>query len=161
MLKKLSKVYKRKGAKGLLPHKLPDDVFNYMLSNVDKFLDGELEEENKGFSCIFFCVLMILNHQNGDTGEFQLPPEELFEAMQNYCIALTMEEVNKKTDMKTTPPTVFNILDSKRQVEISSDAVEDDEPDDIATSIVNQFGPRYVNAVMKKEARLKSTKSES
>ncbi len=152
MIEELSKAYEEEGANGLLPHELPEDVFNYMIGNVDKFLNNEIEEESTEFSCIFFCVLMILEHQSGNKDQLEITPEDLMSAMRSYCVALGMEEANKKTGLEVTQPTLFDILDGKRKIgvgfkEDDEDEDEDDE-DNLVTSVAIQLGRRHAGALM-------------
>jgi len=44
--------------------------------------------------------------------------EELIRAFQNYIIALSAEEISRKTDIKVEPPTLKNIFRNDRQVKV-------------------------------------------
>jgi uncharacterized protein (DUF2235 family) len=57
-------------------------------------------------------------NQHGSTGSFEIAPEELVKCFQNYIIALSAEEISRKTDIKVEPPTMENIFRDDRQVKV-------------------------------------------
>ncbi len=120
MIQRLAEVYDKNGAEALLPQNLPEDVYDFLQEQADPFIADELGEEDAGFACLLFCVLMILDYQNGGNGgEVEVPVEGLHRHMERYCFTLALESITRITDQKVERATLQNIFDEDRQVEIT------------------------------------------
>ena len=111
----------QKDVKGLLPQNLSDKWLEILSDEAQEFIniqEGVLTEEKTTMSALFISVLTILQHQQGNTGSVEIAPEELIRSFQNYIIALSAEEISRKTDIKVEPPTLKNIFRNDRQVKV-------------------------------------------
>ena len=111
----------RKDVKGLLPQNLSDKWLEILSDEAEEFIsfqEGLPTDEQSTMSALFIAVLTILQHQKGKKGSVEVTPEELIRAFQNYIIALSAEEISRKTDIKVEPPTLKNIFRNDRQVKV-------------------------------------------
>src|SRR3990172_12817809 len=109
----------QKDVKGLLPQNLSDKWLEILSDEAQEFIniqEGVLQEEKASTSALFIAVLTILQHQQGNKERTEVAEEELIRSMQNYIIALSAEEISRKTDIKVEPPTLKNIFRNDRQV---------------------------------------------
>ena len=107
--------------KGLLPQNLSDKWLEILSDEAQEFIniqEGVLQEEKASTSALFIAVLTILQHQQGNKRSVEITPEELIRAFQNYIIALSAEEISRKTEIKVEPPTLKNIFRNDRQVKV-------------------------------------------
>jgi hypothetical protein len=75
-------------------------------------------DEKSTMSALLISVLTILEYQKGNIGTVEVAPEELIRCFQNYIVALSAEEISRKTDIKVEPPTLENIFRDDRQVKV-------------------------------------------
>ena len=111
----------QKDVKGLLPQNLSDKWLEILSDEAQEFIniqEGVLPEEKASTSALFIAVITILQHQQGNKKRIKVTPEELVRAFQNYIIALSAEEISRKTDIKVEPPTLKNIFRNDRQVKV-------------------------------------------
>jgi hypothetical protein len=120
-IKQFVKEVVQKDVKGLLPQNLSDKWIDVLSEEAEDFIniqEGILPDEKTTMSALVISVLTILQHQQGNTGTFEITPEELIKCFQNYIIALSAEEISRKTDIKVKPPTMENIFRDDRQVKV-------------------------------------------
>jgi hypothetical protein len=111
----------QKDVKCLLPQNLSDKWLEILSDEAKEFINiqnGLPANENIIMSALLISVLTILEHQKGKKGTVEVVPEELIRAMQNYIVALSAEEISRKTDIKVEPPTLENIFRDDRQVKV-------------------------------------------
>jgi hypothetical protein len=120
-IKQFVKEVVQKDVKGLLPQNLSDKWLDVLSEEAEDFIniqEGILQDEKTTMSALVISVLTILEHQHGSTGSFEIAPEELTKCFQNYIIALSAEEISRKTYIKVEPPTLENIFSNDRQVKV-------------------------------------------
>jgi hypothetical protein len=120
-IKQFVKEVVQKDVKGLLPQNLSDKWIDVLSEEAEDFIniqEGIQPDEKTTMSALVISVLTILEHQHGNTGTFEITPEELSKCFQNYIIALSAEEISRKTDIKVEPPTLENIFSNDRQVKV-------------------------------------------
>ena len=113
----------QKDIKGLLPQNLSDEWLDVLSGEAHEYIskmnnESLPSEEEASTSALFIAVVAILNHQHGNKGSFEIAPEELMRCIQNYIVALSTEEISRKTDVKVEPPTLKNIFRDDRRVKV-------------------------------------------
>jgi hypothetical protein len=84
----------------------------------DEFLDTnfDLDEckdpRDVGAPVLMACVYEILRYQDGDKAEYT--SKEMAEKMVIYALAITMESVNRESNIGLKPPSLDNILSMDR-----------------------------------------------
>ena len=111
----------QKDVKGLLPQNLSDEWLEILSEEAEEFInfqEGLPTDEKSTMSALVITVLTILQHQQGNKKRIKVTSEELVRAFQNYIIALSAEEISRKTDIKVEPPTLKNIFRNDRKVKV-------------------------------------------
>ncbi|HLC17027.1 MAG TPA: hypothetical protein VJL89_12465 [Thermodesulfovibrionia bacterium] len=111
----------QKDVKGLLPQNLSDEWLEILSEEAEEFInfqEGLPTDEKSTMSALVITVLTILQHQQGNKKRIKVTSEELVRAFQNYIIALSAEEISRKTEIKVEPPTLENIFSNDRQVKV-------------------------------------------
>lgn len=115
----------KEGLNGLLPQNMPDFILYRMLEEIDSI---ETNSNNTPASTLLLSVLSIHNnkiitHNGGNNISITFePPEELMEKFDNYKLSLTMEYMRRMKKISipiNSLPTLDNILNSDREVEVS------------------------------------------
>ena len=106
------------GPTAVLPQNLSDKWLRKLQKIADNFLDGNfsLEEckdpQDIGDPILTACVYEILKFTHGDN--FNITPKEMAEKMTIYAISLTMETVNRDSDIGMKPPDLDDIFSIDR-----------------------------------------------
>ncbi len=124
-IEKYFKYTKKEGLRGLLPQNMPDNILHRILEEIDAI---DTNRDDIFASTLLLAVLSIHKGKiiTEDVGDdmsitFELP-EELMEKFENYKLAVSMEymrRIQKISISSNTLPTLDNILDSSRKVELS------------------------------------------
>ncbi len=122
MIEEISNLIRQKGPMGILPNELPEKEFEYLHKLSSEFIDDEDKGPDK-FSALALCVITILSHQQNYPEKIAIKPDDLMEHMHLYSVAILFENMGRKTDAKIEPPTIDNIFDENRMVEISSESL--------------------------------------
>ncbi len=132
MVHKLSKLRDKKGAKALLPHKLPQKEFNSLLKVAMEIInnDGCPENDERGDGSITFCVISILSHQQKTT-ELDVSLDDMAKYVHMYSFELSFEDLRRQ-GLKIRKPTLSNIFDEKRFDKIRNSAFSEDYLKDVA-----------------------------
>lgn len=106
------------GPTAILPHQLNDKWLRKLQKIADDFLDGNfsLEEckdpQDIGDPILTACVYELLKFKHGDN--FDITPREMAEKMTIYAVSITMETVNRESNIGLKPPDLDDILSIER-----------------------------------------------
>lgn len=121
ILRKFRDEVLQSGPESTLPKNLSDYWLGALQQHLDDYLEGvgerdeEDDEAGSSMSLPLAAIIHILFAKNGgEAVSYGL--EEMFENFQNYRIELALEEINRKTDMKSAPATLQTIF-TNRDVE--------------------------------------------
>lgn len=115
----LQKEILSKPGEAALPCNLSDYWIDEIASALEAIFEGDSITESSQLAAPLALVSHILGAKN-EWKEMQLTWEELFEHFKNYRIELALEEIKRRTDMKSTPATLETIF-SNRSIEILID----------------------------------------
>ncbi|MFC1813684.1 hypothetical protein ACFL03_13450 [Thermodesulfobacteriota bacterium] len=131
MLSKFNNEVLSKGPDAVLPQNLSREWLNTLHNIAEDFLDinfsldecGDLQEIADPI--LATCVYEIVRHQYGDTSS--VSTEEILEKMAIYAISISMEAVNRESDIGLDLPNLDNILSIDRVIafkEINPDFIK-------------------------------------
>ena len=106
------------GPSAVLPQNLNGEWIKILQQMADDFLDTNfnLEEckdpRDVGDPVLMACVYEIVKYQDGDTARYA--SKEIAEKMVIYALAITMESVNRESNIGLEPPGLDNILSMDR-----------------------------------------------
>ena len=106
------------GPSAVLPQNLSAEWIKILQKMADDFLDTnfDLDEckdpRDVGDPVFMACVFEIARYQNKDNVEYT--PEEMAAKMVLYALAITMESVNRESDIGLEPPNLDNIFSMDR-----------------------------------------------
>lgn len=103
-----------KGLEALLPQNLTDKWLDILLDESNQLLEGEPEQGPP--TNLLLAVIKLLSHHKGNPDKFEISDKELFDYIEKYTIALSAEEITRKTDMSIEPPTLNNVLSDDRKI---------------------------------------------
>jgi len=118
VLKTISHLIEQKGALGIMPNNLPEKEFEYIYALSSKFIEEDDDKSPDKYSVLALCVISILSQQQNYPEKIAIHPDDLMKNMHLYCVAMMLENMGRKTDAKTGPPTIHNIFDENRMVEV-------------------------------------------
>jgi hypothetical protein len=115
MLKRLQTEILDKGAEACLPKNLTDEWLEHVSTLLERMLNGE---DGEGYGICLAVVLHLLQTKLplGESGDFSVSQDELFEYMKRYQIELALETVHRKTEIQYKQATLETIL-TDREVE--------------------------------------------
>lgn len=104
---------------------LPSNLSGYWLTEIQQHIEQYFDEEQgpedaeseSNLSLPLAAVMHILFAKNGDE-EIAVPIEAMLKKIEDYRIELALEEIRRKTDMKTEPATITSIF-TDRDVMVS------------------------------------------
>ena len=109
------------GPEAALPSNLSDYWLAEMQQHIERYFDGEQDPEDaeseSSMSLPLAAVIHILFAKNSDE-EVAVPIEAMLKKIEDYRIELALEEIRRKTDMKTEPATITSIF-TDREVMVS------------------------------------------
>jgi hypothetical protein len=91
-------------AEQLLPQNLHQDIFDYMLDEADS-----LRSDDPEITVLLAVVTKILFHVR-KTDSIKIMEDELMSYIEKYALAISLEEITRKTDIAVEPPTLDNIF---------------------------------------------------
>jgi hypothetical protein len=106
------------GPSAVLPQNLNGEWINILQKMADDFLDTnfDLQEcknpQDIGDPVLMACVYEIAGYQNDKNVDFT--PKEMAEKVAIYALAITMESVNRESNIKLEPPNLDNVLSMDR-----------------------------------------------
>ena len=106
------------GPSAVLPQNLNGEWINILQKMADDFLDTnfDLQEcknpQDIGDPVLMACVYEIAGYQNDKKIDFT--PKEMAEKVAIYALAITMESVNRESNIKLEPPNLDNVLSMDR-----------------------------------------------
>ena len=106
------------GPSAVLPQNLNGEWITILQKMADDFLDTnfDLQEckdpRDVGDPVLMACVYEIAGYQNDKKVDFT--PKELAEKVAIYALAITMESVNRESNIELEPPNLDNILSMDR-----------------------------------------------
>ncbi|MGD8294397.1 MAG: hypothetical protein PVF37_21975 [Desulfobacterales bacterium] len=106
------------GPNAVLPQNLNNEWIMILQALADDFLDTnfDLQEcknpQDIGDPVLIACVYEIARYNNGENVEYS--SKELAEKVAIYAIAITMESVNRESDIELEPPNLDNVLSIDR-----------------------------------------------
>jgi len=103
-----------------LPQNMSDRCLIYLSNEGEIFLNEPEEEpdEEHTYIALMYCILRILQYQRN--GEVEISDDEFFEHAEMYAFVISLELLNRHTDMKTEPPpTLDNILKRDRPIKLA------------------------------------------
>ncbi|NNG01588.1 MAG: hypothetical protein HKM93_19525 [Desulfobacteraceae bacterium] len=109
------------GPTAVLPQNLNEKWMNRLQKICDDFLDSNFaldecrEPTDIGDPILVACLYEILQYQRGD--DVRMASGELAELGTIYALAVTMESIQRESDIGLDPPTLENILSIERIVE--------------------------------------------
>ena len=114
------------GPESVLPHNLTDPLLFYLMDEANIFLEQKSkEDEETVFAGLVLCVITILQAQQ-ESNKVTVGTEEFVDNLTNYALALSLEKINRKTEITvTTPATIDNILENNRKIEFQMQNPED------------------------------------
>lgn len=109
------------GPTAVLPQNLNAVWLNRLQKAADEFLDGNFDlhecrdPRDVGDPLLMASVYEIIAYQSGHG--FEITPAEMAENLTVYALSLTMEAVQRESDIGLEPPNLDNILSIERIVE--------------------------------------------
>ena len=106
------------GPSAVLPQNLSDKWIRILQKMADDFLDTnfDLDEckdpSDVGDPVLMACVYEIARYQDGREADYT--SKEIAEKMVIYALAITMETVNRESDIGLEPPNLDNVLSMDR-----------------------------------------------
>jgi hypothetical protein len=106
------------GPSAVLPQNLNSEWITILQKMADDFLDTnfDLQEcknpQDMGDPVLMACVYEIAGYQNEKKVDFT--PKEMAEKVAIYALAITMESVNRESNIKLEPPNLNNVLSMDR-----------------------------------------------
>ena len=106
------------GPTAVLPQNLNSKWLRRLQKISDDFLDSNFrldeckDPEDIGDPILTACVYAILRYQHGD--EIDVTPKEMAEKFAIYALSITMESVNRTSDIVLDAPDLDNILSVER-----------------------------------------------
>lgn len=106
------------GPSAVLPQNLNGEWINILQKMADDFLDTNFDlQECKnprdiGDPVLMACVYEIAGYQNDKKVDFT--PKEMAEKVAIYALAITMESVNRESNIELEPPNLDNVLSMDR-----------------------------------------------
>ena len=106
------------GPNAVLPQNLNSEWITILQKMADDFLDTnfDLQEcknpQDMGDPVLMACVYEIAGYQNEKKVDFT--PKEMAEKVAIYALAITMESVNRESNIKLEPPNLENVLSMDR-----------------------------------------------
>ena len=106
------------GPSAVLPQNLNGEWINILQKMADDFLDTnfDLQEcknpQDIGDPVLMACVYEITGYQNDKNVDFT--PKEMAEKVAIYALAITMESVNRESNIELEPPNLDNVLSMDR-----------------------------------------------
>jgi len=131
MLSEFNNEVLSKGPSAVLPQNLTDEWLKKLQKSAEDFLDSSFsleeckEPQDVADPILPICVWEILKRQYSDISK--VPMKEMIEKMVIYAISITMEAVNRESDIGLDPPNLDNILSIDRIVafkEINPDFIK-------------------------------------
>ena len=128
MLSRFSNEVLSAGPNAVLPQNLTGEWIKILQKMADDFLDTnfDLEEckdpQELGDPVLMACVYEIARYQDGENVDFT--PKEMAEKVAIYALAITMETVNRESNIGLEAPNLDNILSMDRII-----AYKDINPD--------------------------------
>ncbi|MFC1488815.1 hypothetical protein ACFL6B_03105 [Thermodesulfobacteriota bacterium] len=131
MLPKFNNEVLSKGPDAVLPQNLSREWLNTLQNIAEEFLDINFSLDECGDPqeiadpILSTCIYEILRYQYGDTSSAS--PEEILEKMAIYAISISMETVNRESNIGLDPPNLDNILSIDRVIafkEINPDFIK-------------------------------------
>ena len=122
LLSKFGNEVLSKGAEAVLPHNLTSEWLSRLQKMADDFIDvnfddGQCKYENYRVDPILSaCVTEITSYQN--EGYSDIKERDMFEKLTMYALSVTIESVNKKADLGLGQPTLDNIFDRNRFLQL-------------------------------------------
>ena len=108
------------GPAAVLPQNLSSKWLKNLQKISDDFLDSNFrlnecrDPEDIGDPILTVCVKTILKYQHGD--EIDVTPKEMAEKIAIFALSITMESVNRESDIGLDAPDLDNILSVERIV---------------------------------------------
>ncbi len=131
MVHKFSLLVLKHGAKGILPHNLPQKELFYLLKTAYDIIDDK-EVKNEKTSCITFCVITILNHQQNTT-EITATCDDMAKYIKMYSFSIAFEASRRESpNPNNKKPTLENIFDEERFAEIKRNAFSEEYLEGVA-----------------------------
>jgi hypothetical protein len=93
----------------LLPKNLSDEWLEVLLSQAQCMHD---KKNNAHFSLIVSAVLQILSNRS-ESAKITLTEDELLEYLNSYSMELSLEKINRVTDVRTSSATLETILTNR------------------------------------------------
>jgi hypothetical protein len=118
MLSKFNNEVLSYGPSAVLPQNLNSAWIKILQKMADDFLDTNFDlQECKdprdiGDPILMACVYEIARYKDGDNADFT--PKEMAEKLAIYALAITMESVNRESDIGLKPPDLENVLSMDR-----------------------------------------------
>ena len=106
------------GPSAVLPQNLNAEWIKILQQMADDFLDTNFDlaeckdPRDVGDPVLMACVYEIARYQDGDKAEYA--SNEMAEKMVIYALAVTMESVNRESNIALEPPSLDNILSMDR-----------------------------------------------
>ena len=118
MLSRFNNEVLSSGPSAVLPQNLNDEWIKILQKTVDDFLDTnfDLDEckdpRDVGDPVLMACVYEIAKYQDGNKTDYT--SKEMAEKMVIYALAITMETVNRESNIELEPPSLDNVLTMDR-----------------------------------------------
>lgn len=122
LLSKFANEVLSQGASALLPQNLSSEWLVNIQKMADNFLDVNFQSEDCSEigdvvdPILSACVSEILSYQQ--EGATKISPEDLTKKITTYCIHLTIETIRRESNIGVQPPSLENIFDYGRLVEL-------------------------------------------
>ena len=106
------------GPSAVLPQNLNGEWIHILQKMADDFLDTnfDLQEcknpQDIGDPVLMACIYEITGYQNDKNVDFT--PKEMAEKVAIYALAITMESVNRESNIELEPPNLDNVLSMDR-----------------------------------------------
>lgn len=118
MLSRFNNEVLSNGPNAVLPQNLNDKWIKILQKMADDFLDTnfDLDEckdpRDVGDPVLMACVYELARYKDGDSADYD--SKDMAEKMVIYALAITMESVNRESDIGMEPPNLDNILSMDR-----------------------------------------------
>ena len=118
MLSRFNNEVLSNGSSAVLPQNLNGEWITILQKMADDFLDTnfDLQEcknpQDMGDPVLMACVYEIAGYQNEKNVDFT--PKEMAEKVAIYALAITMESVNRESNIELDPPNLDNVLSMDR-----------------------------------------------
>ena len=106
------------GPSAVLPQNLNSEWITILQKMADDFLDTNFDiqecknPQDMGDPVLMACVYEIAGYQNEKKVDFT--PKEMAEKVAIYALAITMESVNRESNIELEPPNLDNVLSMDR-----------------------------------------------